>query len=39
MGNIRKISKREWEARGGLTNPDLYRKERRGTWEYYEILD
>jgi hypothetical protein len=30
-----KISKREWYARGGFSNPDLFRRMRGGSWSYY----
>ncbi len=33
--NRRKITKREWQALGGLRNSDLYRVQRNGRWHYY----
>jgi hypothetical protein len=34
--NVEKISKRDWYARGGLSNPRLFRKANaRGVWAYY----
>lgn len=33
---VQKISKRDWQARGGLRNSALFRKaDRRGRWSYY----
>ncbi len=31
---MRRISKREWQAAGGCANPRLFRRQRRGTWQY-----
>ena len=31
-----KVSKKEWYKMGGLRNPNLWRKQRKGRgWEYY----
>ena len=32
-----KITKKEWEQRGGLRNSDLYRKQNKnGRWSYHK---
>ena len=36
----RRITKREWQALGGLRNSSLFRVQRRdGRWTYYQITD
>lgn len=30
-----RISKKLWQALGGLSNPDLFRIQKRGVWQYY----
>jgi len=30
-----KITKRQWEERGGFKNSDLYRRQVNGIWYYY----
>lgn len=33
---VEKLSKRDWYARGGFTNSDLFRKATKtGAWQYY----
>ena len=32
----RRISKAEWETKGGLRNSNLYRVQKGGRWYYYE---
>lgn len=32
----RRITKQEWQAKGGLRNSSLYRVQRNGRWYYYE---
>ena len=35
-----RISKREWYDRGGLKNPNLWRRQRKGRgWEYFMTID
>lgn len=34
-----RITKREFYASGGFSNPDLYRVQRSGRWVYYRVLD
>lgn len=31
-----RITKKEWAARGGLTNPDNYRRMVSGKWQFYK---
>lgn len=38
-GHVR-ISKREWQGRGGFENPNLFRKaDSRGVWSYWRRGD
>ncbi len=36
-GHMR-ISKKEWQARGGCENPQLFRKHSKAGWRYYLIV-
>jgi len=33
-----RLSKREWQAKGGLKNSRLFRVMRSGVWQYWEDL-
>lgn len=35
---VARISKEEWYRRGGLANPDLFRKMRGNAWTYWVVL-
>jgi hypothetical protein len=36
---VLKITKGEWQAMGGLSNPSLFRKQsKNGAWRYYKIF-
>jgi hypothetical protein len=32
-----RISKKAFYLKGGLSNPDLVRTSKRGTWQYWEL--
>lgn len=35
-----RITKREWQALGGLSNSNLYRRQAKcGRWYYYRVAD
>ena len=36
MRNATKIDKRTWTLHGGLSNPCLFRLQKRGVWHYYK---
>lgn len=38
MGRKKRIAKRAFYAMGGLSNGDLYRVQKRGAWQYYQVL-
>jgi hypothetical protein len=37
VGTALQISKREWIALGGLSNPNLFRKGTRSGWSYWML--
>lgn len=37
VGSSLRITKREWQALGGLANPRLYRRMRSGSWRYFMV--
>jgi len=38
MNAMVKITKTHWYALGGLANPNLTRKHKRGVWVYYRVV-
>ena len=37
LGTALRITKREWQALGGLANSNLFRRMRSGVWQYFTL--
>jgi hypothetical protein len=37
LGTYTRITKREWIALGGCSNTRLFRRQRRGAWQYFML--